>query len=516
MSLNRTLVRGRDLIRTTGGLATEAFGPLTVIGRGLRRQAAWVRVWWKGVPSDRRGPALLLVAAAVTALAVLPYGPLIAGVGLTAGAAWAGRDRATGADPSAEAAHLRLRALYAALTPYLARPDDPRPLYTHDGDYRTVFTSWRFDTAGRLEMLELCYPPYFPDTEPTARSRVEQVLQGKAGRTREYLFQWDEETNRLRLQALAPLPDDIAVQRFATGPGELVLGVTDSAGSSRTVPVVDQAGVPTYQPLVLWHADARASETHLLVLGSPHAGASTLLRAIALQVLPYGDVMVIDGTGSGEHSCLIGRPGVHTVETSLSGALAALEWASNETDRRQAALHRTRRDGNAQPTATRPLWLLLDRPTELSGLAHAEGRTDPQELLETPLRRGRAAGVHVVAAERLEALGQIRPTVRAAARARVVLGTPTPEQAEAALGAPLDITPPVRTPAGRGYARTCGAAPVRVQVPAAPDPFDEDAPAGQRDAVIALLPGAGVREASAGPIADLVKPVLTTPPQPAP
>jgi hypothetical protein len=56
------------------------------------------------------------------------------------------------------------------------------------------------------------------------------------------------------------------------------------------------------------------------------------------------------------------------------------------------------------------------------------------------------------------------------------------------LGAPLDITPSSHTPPGRGYARLGIHPPVRLQVPAAPDPLDEETPADLRDAVIALLP----------------------------
>ncbi len=136
----------------------------------------------------------------------------------------------------------------------------------------------------------------------------------------------------------------------------------------------------------------------------------------------------------------------------------------------------------------RPLWLLLDHPTELSELAHAEGRQDPQELLEVPLRHGRAARVTVVIADDLEARDRISPSVRATTRARVVLGPAGPELAQEALGVPLHIAPATRTPAGRGYARLGSAAPVRLQVPVTVDPLDDEAPARHRDAVIALLP----------------------------
>lgn len=505
MSLNRTLVRGRDLVRTAGDHAADVLGPMVVVGRGLRHHVGWLRSWWQRTPGDRRGPTLLLAAAMVAALAVLPYGLLLAAAGLAASAAWAGRDRPDAAEPAADTADLKLRAVYTALTPHLARPDDPRPLYAHDGDYKAVFTRWAFDPEDRLCTLELSYPAYFPDSEPTARARVEQVLQAKAGRAREYRFAWDEEGNRLLMEALPPLLGDIAVQPFVVGPGEVVLGFTDTDGSDRTIPV-DQGGAPAHQPPVVWRTGARSSDAHLLALGTPRSGTSTLLRAVALQVLPHADIVVIDGSGTGEHACLFGRPGVRRVESDLHGAVAALQWAAGETTRRLSLLERARLGGGPPPrSATRPLWLLVDHPAELTELAEAEGRADPQELLELPLRQGRAVRIGVVLAEHLDALERIRPVVRAAAKARVVLGTPSADRAEAVLGARLDIAPPARTPAGRGYARLSGGAPVRVQVPAAPDPLDEDAPARLRDAVMAMLPRSEARTEVPAPTASLVK-----------
>ncbi|MCD0481146.1 hypothetical protein LO771_01645 [Streptacidiphilus sp. ASG 303] len=505
MSLNRTLVRGRDLARTAGDHAADVLGPLMLVVRGLRHHAAWARAWWQRTPGDRRGPALLLVAAVAASLAVLPYGLVLAGACLLASAAWAGRDRAPAAAPAPDPVQLKLQAVYAALTPYLARPEDPKPLYVHDGDHRAAFPAWEFDADGRLALLDLVYPAYFPDSEAAARARVEQVLQGKAGRTREYRFHWDEEGNRLRMEALPALPDDIAVQRFVAGPGELVLGVTDPGDSDRTIPL-DRSGGRDHQPPVVWRTAARSADAHLLALGTPRSGTSTLLRGLALQALPHGDVVLVDGAGTGEYGCLAGRPGVRRVETGVQGAVAALQWAAGETTRRLAALDRARLVGSAPPRhATRPLWILVDHPVELSELAHAEGRPDPQDLLEVPLRQGRAARVSVVVAEHLASLERIRPVVRASARARVVLGAPTPEQAEAALGAPLDIAPAARMPAGRGYARLGGAAPVRLQVPAAPDPLDEDVPADRRDAVTALLPRVEPRGEAPAPAASLVK-----------
>ncbi|MGW3039787.1 hypothetical protein ACWC9T_06965 [Kitasatospora sp. NPDC001159] len=489
MPLNRHLSKGREVARTAGEHASDMFAPLAVIGRGLRHHAGWAKDRWQATPQDRRGPTLFLTAATLIGIYLLPHGLLFALIALMASAAWAGRaPKAPPAPPPPDVADVKLGALYSALTPYLCGPGDANPLYHFEGNYRSAFSSWEFDGEGRLSRLELGYPAYFTDTEPTARARIEQVVQGKAGRAREYRFDWDEESNRLRIAAMAPLPTDIVAQRFVAAPGEIVLGFTDEDGTARTIPV-SQGGTTAQQPPVVWRTGPRSSEPHLLALGVTGHGTSSLLRSVALQALPYADLVVIDGAGTGEHACLVNRPGVHTVETSLHGALAALEWATQETDRRLAALNAARHTGTAPPEdATRPLWLLLDHPTELSELAHAGGRPDPQDLLELPLRHGRAARVTVVIADDLEARDRITPTVRATTRARVLLGPAGPEECHAALGAPLDILPAAHAPIGRGYARIGNGTPVRLQVPATVDPLDEEAPPQLRDAVIALLP----------------------------
>ncbi|MEV6208900.1 FtsK/SpoIIIE domain-containing protein [Kitasatospora sp. NPDC051914] len=501
MSLTRHLNRGRDLARTAGDHAADMFAPLTLIGRGLRHHLEWTRSRWAATPKERRGPTLFLTAALALGVFLLPHGLLFTLAALMASAAWAGRRPRAAAAPEPDAGDLKLAALYTALTPYLAGPDDMSPLYSLDGQYKNAFGGWEFDGDGRLAALEIAYPAYFTDTEPAARARIEQVVQGKAGRAREYRFDWDEESNRLRVTALAPLATDITAQRFVTAPGEIVLGFTDTAGSSRTIPVT-QGGTVAQQPPVVWRVGPRSPEPHLLALGSTGSGTSTLLRSVALQALPHGDLVVIDGAGTGEHACLVNRPGVHTVETSLHGAVAALEWAAKETERRLGLLNAARHSGIAAPEdATRPLWLLLDHPTELSELAQAEEQPDPQDLLEIPLRHGRAARVTVVIAEDVEAYNRLRPTVRAATRTKVVLGPVTPDLGRAVLGAALDITPAAHTPAGRGYARVGAAAPVRLQVPATVDPLDEDAPAQLRDAVIALLPHRDTRTEAPAPSA---------------
>jgi hypothetical protein len=254
------------------------------------------------------------------------------------------------------------------------------------------------------------------------------------------------------------------------------------------VPVVED-GTARDAPPVVWRTDPRSTEPHLLVVGQPGAGVTSLLRSVALQALQHGDLVVVEGSGTGEFACLAGRPGVLAVEAGLSGALAALEWAAHETERRLIAANRARQAGHPTPDdIKRPLWIVADRPSVFGHLAAADGRQDPQKLLGVPLRHGRAVGVTVVVADHVDALESIDETVRAHTRARVVLGPVPPALVESVLGAPPPTTPLPDVPPGRGYARL-GAGPVlRLQVPATPDPYDEAASEAHRKAVRALLP----------------------------
>ncbi|MBY8888350.1 hypothetical protein K7472_26430 [Streptomyces sp. PTM05] len=504
-----SLARGRDVARAARSAAEGAgdvLQPVLTIGRGLRHHLAWARDWWKAAPKDKRGPALLLVATGVAVVALMPYGPLLAVIGLMGSAGWAGRDRTPpepeGPDP-VEAA--KLKALYEALVPYLSDPNDPAPLYAHDGDWQQAFASHVFE-EGRLTRLRLRYPAYFTDGEPASRARVERLLHAKAGRGREYRFDWDEEDNHLTLTALPPLATGIGAQRFVTAPGETVLGFTDDLHVRRTIPVRD-GDRSRNAPPVVWRTGPRSTEPHLLALGRAGSGTTTLLRSLALQALHHGDVVVVDGAGTGDYAFLAGRPGVLAVESGLAGTLAVLEWAAHETQRRLIAVNRARQAGRPAPEdCRRPLWVLADRPTALSQLAQVEGRPDPQELLETPLLHGRAAGVTVAIADALDAADALGATVRGHTRARVVLGPAGADQVEAVLGVPPHTTPSGETPAGRGYARL-GDGPVhRLQVPATPDPHDEETEDGHRRAVLALLPTtpAAVSMTKAAPV-DMTK-----------
>lgn len=90
-------------------------------------------------------------------------------------------------------------------SPTSRRPATP-PLFGHGGDWTAALSGYEFDEAGRVSRLTVRYPAYFTDGEPESRARIEQVLQAKAGRGREYHFTWDEEGNELTLCVLPRSP----------------------------------------------------------------------------------------------------------------------------------------------------------------------------------------------------------------------------------------------------------------------------------------------------------------------
>lgn len=482
-----SITRSREIARTAADSATDVLHPLITITRGLRQLAAASRRKWTDTPKERRGSALFLAAAVVLVVALIPYGPLLALITVMAAAAWRGREHTPARTGPNDAEKERLRALYEALVPYFSVAEDPSPLFSHGGEWDKAFPKFEFD-AGRLVRLMVRYPAYFTDGEASSRARVEQLLHAKSGRGREYHFEWDEEGNQLVMTVLPALPTSIAAQHFVTAPGETVLGFTDADAVQRTVPVTE--GNRTYDaPPVIWRTGTRSTEPHLLAVGQPGSGTSSLLRSIALQALQHGDVVIMEGSGTGEYACLSGRRGVLAVECSLPGALASLEWAAHETERRLIAANRARQAGHPTPEDTkRPLWILLDRPSVFGHLAAADGRTDPQQLLQVPLRHGRAANVTVVVAEQFDAMDALSETVRSHTRARVVLGPAVPGHVQSVLGEPPHTTPTRDTPPGRGYARL-GTGPVmRLQVPATPDPYDDATSEAHRQAVVDLLP----------------------------
>lgn len=482
------IARSREIARTAADSATDVLQPLITVTRGLRQLAAMALHKWTAMAKERRGPTLFLVAAIVLVVALIPYGPLLALISVMAAAAWKGRLRTPARTGPDEAETARLQALYEALVPYFSVAEDPAPLFAHGGEWSKAFSDYEFDGNGRPTRLRVAYPAYFTDGEAEARTRIEQLLHAKSGRGREYLFSWDEEGNQLVMSVLPALSTAIAAQRFVTVPGETVLGFTDAGAVQRTVPVA--AGEETRDaPPVVWRTGPRSTEPHLLAVGEPGSGTTTLLRSIALQALQHGDVLIVEGSGTGEYACLTGRAGVLAVDCGLAGALASLEWAAHETERRLIAANRARQAGHPAPDDTkRPLWILLDRPSILGHIAAADGRADPQQLLQVPLQHGRAAQVTVVVAEQFDSVESLTETVRTHTRARVVLGPASFDQVESVLGREPHTTPTPDVPPGRGYARL-GTGPVlRLQVPATPDPYDEATSEAHRQAVLELLP----------------------------
>ncbi|MFK4226048.1 hypothetical protein [Streptomyces sp. NPDC019890] len=493
------IARSREIARTAADSATDVLQPLITVTRGLRQLAAMAGHKWTATPKERRGPTLFLVAAIVLVVALIPYGPLFALISVMAAAAWKGRVRTPARTGPDEAETARLKALYEALVPYFSVAEDPAPLFAHGGEWSKAFSDYEFDGNGRLTRLRVTYPAYFTDGEAEARTRIEQLLHAKSGRGREYLFSWDEEGNQLVMSVLPALSTAIAAQRFVTVPGETVLGFTDTGAVQRTVPVAE--GEETRDaPPVVWRTGPRSTEPHLLAVGEPGSGTTTLLRSIALQALQHGDVLIVEGSGTGEYACLTGRAGVLAVECGLAGALASLEWAAHETERRLIAANRARQAGHPAPDDTkRPLWILLDRPSILGHIAAADGRADPQQLLPVPLQHGRAAQVTVVVAEQFDSVESLTETVRTHTRARVVLGPASFEQVKSVLGREPHTTPTPDVPPGRGYARL-GTGPVlRLQVPATPDPYDEATSEAHRQAVLELLPERQERVEAAAP-----------------
>ena len=377
------LIRGKGAAYEATRRIAALLHLLVTVFKGLRRQSAWLRSWWARSPKERRRPVLAVAAVLLLCISLVPYGPAIALLILLGLAAWAGHtfERAN-PDPGG-AAGARLQCLYEALIPWLSSPKDPDPLFAHGGAWTSAFSDFEFDDEGRLTRLRLRYPAYFTDQETASRSRVENVLCAKAGRGREYRFTWCEEDNELLMSAPPPLPTDIATQPFVTGQGEIVLGFTDAESTERTTPVTTADGETRQAPPVVWRTGPRSTEAHLLALGLPGSGTTNLLRSLAFQALRHGDIVLIDGTGSGEYAFLAGRPGVLAVESGISGTVTVLEWAAHETERRLIAVNRARQSGTSVPAdSRRPLWIILDRPASLTQLAAAENKLDPQLLVD--------------------------------------------------------------------------------------------------------------------------------------
>lgn len=452
--------------------------PVVVLLRGSRQMSKDVRTWWAGAEGKQKEVRdvvafLFLVCAVATGL---QQGGVLLLIVLWAGAAsWLGKDRPDpDADPEPEARRNRLQSAYNGLVPYLMDAHDPDERFKPGGGYRAGFTAWEFDDADRLVAVTLQYSPFFKDGEADSRAKVERALEGKIGQSNEFLYDWDEEGNKLAVRILPPLPSGIPAQPWKVAEIEYVLGFTDPTSTARLIPVrlpAEGGGEPAVVELapVVWRQGRFAAEPHLLVAGVLGAGKSNLLRSLLGQALGRGHLAtVVDAEHTGHFDEFAGVDGVVRLETHAAGAVELLEWVAAESGRRA---DRLRELGDTDDTLVtevlRPLWLFVD---ELPALAEAAGRAglaDPQDLLARLMREGRTTGITVVLSCRAERVAELRATVRNQAHARVGLGQLPPGASTALFGGTLEIGGPAMLPAGRGFARVGGGPVVRLQVPAA-------------------------------------------------
>ena len=456
--------------------------PVVVLVRGTKQMAADAKTYWTeagGHEKHKEWRDLVVFVFAVCAVAVgfQPYGILLLLAVWAAAATYLGRDRPDpGKDPESDAHVARLQSAYNGLVPYLMDTHDPDERFKPGGGYRDGFTEWEFDEGDRLVALKLQYSPFFKDGEHDSRAKVERALEGKIGQANEYLYDWDEEGNKLSVRILPPLPIGIPAQPWKVAEIEYVLGFTDPTSTARLIPVQLTAEPGGEVPVVelapvVWRHGRFAAEPHLLVAGVLGSGKSNLLRSLAAQALGHGHlVTAIDAEHTGHFDEFSGRDGVLRVESAPAAAMDLLDWVCAESTRRA---ERLRDLGDTEDTLiaelAKPLWLFVDELASLGEAAARAGLADPQDLLADLMRAGRTTGVTVVVSSRAERVSELRATVRNQAHARVGLGQLPPGASTALFGGTLEIGGPAVLPPGRGFARVGGGPVVRVQVPVAAD-----------------------------------------------
>ena len=518
---HRWVARTREFSGDLRARLGEILYPVILVLRGLRRAATGGRAWWTARSTRRRQIEAALLAAVLVTVGLLPYGPAILILGFLCWAGWLGRDTAPkDADPESKAHICRLQAVYDGLVPYLHDEHDPDQHFKPGGGYRDAFTSWEFDEHDRLTGFIVDYSQYVRDGEAECRAKVERAIEGKVGRGNEFLYDWDEEGNHLRVRVLPPLPGGLAAQPWPVAEIEYVLGITDPDSAGRLVPVLmpDEPGVEP-EPLpanlaartadapegwhsavvapVVWRVGTPCPHPHLLVTGSSGSGKTTALRSLLGQALGRGQqVAVIDIEQTEAYADLAGRPGVRGVVEDPERALELLDWFGLECERRAErrraeaeavangdttsfpalkVLDATA-DGLRQPQVlmepaepTEPaLWLCIDGLPELLDAAASLGRPQLEETLASLARKARYAGVLLLATARDERVLQLRPALRAQLTVRVAMGTVDPSVSTALFGGTLELGGSLRRPVGRGYVRVGTGPVIRLQTPYAP------------------------------------------------
>jgi hypothetical protein len=518
---HRWVTRTREFTGDLKARLREILHPVILVLRGLRRAVTGGRAWWAAGSKERRRIQAALLIIVLVSIGLLPYGPAILIVGFLCWAGWLGRDTTPkDADPEPKAHVGRLQAVYDGLVPYLHDEHDPDQHFKPGGGYRDAFTSWEFDEHDRLTAFTIDYSQYVRDGESECRAKVERAIEGKVGRGNEFLYDWDEEGNHLRVRVLPPLPGGLAAQPWPVAEIEYVLGITDPDSAGRQVPVLmpDEPGVepeplpaniaartaeapegwhPALVAPVVWRVGTPCPNPHLLVTGASGSGKTTALRSLLGQALGRGQqVAVIDIEQTEAYADLAGRPGVRGVVEDPERALELLDWFGLECERRAERRRAEAEavangdtasfpalkvldasvDGLRQPQvlmesaeATEPsLWLCIDGLPELLDAAAGAGRPQLEETLAALARKARYAGVLMLVTARDDRVLQLRPALRAQLTVRVAMGSVEPAVSTVLFGGTLELGGCRRLPAGRGYVRVGSGPVIRLQTPYTP------------------------------------------------
>jgi len=503
----------------------EIFYPVILVARGLRRAATGGRAWWAAGSKEKRRIQAAVVLVVLVAIGLLPYGPALLIIGFLCWAGWLGRDTTPkDADPEPGAHVSRLQAVYDGLVPYLHDEHDPDQHFKPGGGYRDAFTAWEFDEHDRLTALTFDYSQYVRDGEADCRARVERAIEGKVGRGNEFLYDWDEEGNHLRVRVLPPLPSGLAAQPWPVAEIEYVLGITDPDSAGRLIPVLlprlsaVNASLSEAEPLpanlaarvaeppegwrtalvapVVWRVGTSCPHPHLLVAGGPGSGKTTLLRSLLGQALGRGQqVAVIDIEQTESYADLAGRPRVRAVVEEPEKALELLDWFGLECERRaerrraeaealangdttsfpaikvldaSAAGFKPDPASEGEEPAEPALWLCIDGLPELVDAAERLGRPHLEDTLAVLARKARYAGVVLLATAREERVLQLRPALRAQLTVRAAMGSVEASVSTALFGGTLELGGSRRLPPGRGYVKVGNGPVIRLQAPYAP------------------------------------------------
>ena len=515
--------RTRDFAGDLRTRLHEIFYPVILVARGLRRAATGGRAWWAAGSKEKRRIQAAVVLVVLVAIGLLPYGPALLIIGFLCWAGWLGRDTTPkDADPEPGAHVSRLQAVYDGLVPYLHDEHDPDQHFKPGGGYRDAFTAWEFDEHDRLTALTFDYSQYVRDGEADCRARVERAIEGKVGRGNEFLYDWDEEGNHLRVRVLPPLPSGLAAQPWPVAEIEYVLGITDPDSAGRLIPVLlpETPGAEA-EPLppnvaarvaeppegwrtalvapVVWRVGTPCPHPHLLVAGGPGSGKTTLLRSLLGQALGRGQqVAVIDIEQTEAYADLAGRPRVRAVVEEPEKALELLDWFGLECERRAerrraevealangdtttfpaikvldasaAGLKRAAEAGadpvvgaEGEEPAEPALWLCIDGLPELVDAAERLGRPHLEDTLAVLARKARYAGVVLLATAREERVLQLRPALRAQLTVRAAMGSVEASVSTALFGGTLELGGSRRLPPGRGYVKVGNGPVIRLQ-----------------------------------------------------